>query len=330
MNATDLQQQIFSFIKTSLPPHVSLADELCELFDISHDSAYRRIRGEKPLTLAELKLLCEKFGLSIDQVLQLNNDTVVFRSNDITGDVKGLEMYLTNMLHQVKHMNSFEKKEMFLLAKDFAVFQFFLVPELAAFKCYFWMRHILQDEKLIATKFSFKTFSYPHIQELGKQLAKEYIQVDSVELWNEETVRSTLRQIRYYEDAGLFETPEDAAIVYKAFGELIDHIQFMAEQGAKYMKGESDVLRRGSFQLFVNELILGNNTYIFKLNGQLLTFINYSVLKYISTQDSRFCDSITRSFQNLASRSTLISKVGEKERNHFFNLMRDELKKLNG
>ncbi|TMI83911.1 MAG: hypothetical protein E6H10_07020 [Bacteroidetes bacterium] len=319
MNATDLQQQLFNHIKASQPPHISLADELCDLLDISYDSAYRRIRGEKPLSLSELKLVCEKFNLGLDQVLQLNSDTVVFRSNDIHEEVRDLKLYLEGLLQQVTYFNQFEQRRMYLLA---------IVPEIAAFKCFFWMKHILQDPKLSGTKFSNKVILFPEILELTKKLTKEYAQIDSVELWNEETVRSTLRQIRYYRDAGLFETKEDADIIYHAFNELLDHIQNMAEQGAKFMKGESDLLKRGSFQLFVNELILGNNTYILQLNGKTTTFINYAVLKYISTQDVRFCDNIFRSFQNLVSRSTLISNVGEKDRNAFFNLLRAEAKKL--
>jgi len=118
---------------------------------------------------------------------------------------------------------------------------------------------------------------------LAKQLTKEYAQLDSVELWNEETVRSTLRQIRYYKESGLFETEEDAQITYRAFDELLDHLQHMAELGLKSMKGESDLVKKGSFQLFVNELILGNNTYILRLDGKTYAYINYAVLKYLAT-----------------------------------------------
>src|SRR5262249_47254674 len=102
----------------------------------------------------------------------------------------------------------------------------------------------------------------------------------------------------------------------------------MAELGVKSMKGESDLLKRGSFQLFVNELILGNNTYILRLDGKTHAYINYAVLKYLVTQDPKFCDNLYGSFQNLVSRSALISKVGERDRNHFFNALREEAIKL--
>lgn len=324
---TDIQQQLFGFIKGS-QPHISLADELCDLFHISYDSAYRRIRGEKSLTLLELKQVCEKYKLSLDQVLQLNSNTVVFRCNDINQEIKNLESYLLGLLQEVKYFNTFHQKEMYLLAKDFAVFQFFLVPEIASFKCFFWMRHILRDQHLNGQKFSAKSFPFPDILELTKQLTQEYAKIDSVELWSEETVMSTLKQIRYYKDAGLFASQEDIEVTFGAFDHLLDHLEHMAEKGAKFLKGESDIVSKGSFQLFINEIILGNNTYILKLDNNLHSYINYAVLKYIETQDPRFCDSVFNSFQNLANSSSPISKVGEKERSRFFNRLRGEAKRL--
>src|SRR4030095_15544529 len=139
MNATtDLQQQLFNFIKNS-KPHISLADELCDLLDISHDSAYRRIRGEKPLSLSELKVVCEKYNIALDQVLQLNSGTVVFKSSDGSSDIRDLKTYLEGILREVKFFNAFKQKEMVVWAKTFAVFQFFLVREIAVSKVFSWM-----------------------------------------------------------------------------------------------------------------------------------------------------------------------------------------------
>jgi len=64
MAETDLQKELFVLIKNSLPPHISLVDAIADLLDISYDSVYRRIRGEKPITLNELKVLCEHFHFS--------------------------------------------------------------------------------------------------------------------------------------------------------------------------------------------------------------------------------------------------------------------------
>ena len=47
MDIHDFQQQIFQQIKSKLPATVSAVDEIAKLLNISSDSAYRRMRGEK-------------------------------------------------------------------------------------------------------------------------------------------------------------------------------------------------------------------------------------------------------------------------------------------
>ena len=74
------QQIFFQHIKTVLPAHLSLADEVAELLNISNDSAYRRIRGEKPIALEEIKKLCIHFKISLDQFMHLNSELVLSAS----------------------------------------------------------------------------------------------------------------------------------------------------------------------------------------------------------------------------------------------------------
>lgn len=68
-----VQKELFSRIKESLPPNISFVHEISELLEISYDSAYRRIRGEKELSISELTLLCSKYDLSVDQLIKLQS-----------------------------------------------------------------------------------------------------------------------------------------------------------------------------------------------------------------------------------------------------------------
>ena len=65
MTEAALQIELFNIIKNSLQSHVSLADEMADLLNLSHDSVYRRIRGEKPVSLAELKMLCQHYHIRL-------------------------------------------------------------------------------------------------------------------------------------------------------------------------------------------------------------------------------------------------------------------------
>lgn len=323
-----LQQQLFSYLKENLPPHLSLVDELGELLDLSPDSVYRRIRGEKPVTIHELKKICEHYRLSLDQLLQLNTDTVVFRAPDLKrGHYPFIEV-LKSMLQQLKYFNSFGKKEMLYLCKDMPIWQFYLFPELGAFKSFVWAKTIHNEPELAGKQFSLEAFPATECNALGTQILKEYNLMPSVELWNEESINSTLNQLRYYKDSGGFKSREDISLVIDSFDKAIDHLRLQAETGFKFMPGDTDVSYKAPVQLYVNEIVIGSNTIMALVDDTRLSFIPYNVFSFMFTRDTDFNDSIFHGFQTLKSRSTLISGTGEKERNRFFSSLKERIQLL--
>ena len=319
METNQLQQQLFSFLKDSIPPHLSLVDELCDLLNLSHDSVYRRIRGEKPITLAELKIICEKYHISLDQLLQLENESVLFDAPGLNGMPAEFSDYMNAVLNQLKYFNSFTTRDMHYLCKDSTIWNFYLFPELAAFKTFFWSKTINNQAALSNKMFSFEEFPYHDCFLLGQQVLKEYNQIPSVELWNLESMHSTLNQIAYYKDAGNFKSKYDLELVINSFINMVDHLQLQAEKGVKFMPGDTELSYRASIQFFINELILGNNTMVINLDGKKISMVTYSVFHYLFTKDPRFSTKVMASFDTLLNRSTLVSKTGEKDRNRFFN-----------
>jgi hypothetical protein len=328
MENNEVQQQLFNFLKENMPPHLSLVDELGALLDLSADSVYRRIRGEKPIDLIELKKICEHYHLSLDQLLQLKNDSVLFEApgmNETPGD---FVEYMKAMLQQFRYFNSFTTKEIYYLCKDAPIWYFYLFPELAAFKTFFWSKTINNQPALSNKTFSFAEFPYQDCFAIGQQVLEEHNKINSVELWNLESIHSTINQIAYYKDAGNFRSAEDFEVVVDSFHQWLDHLQLQAEKGVKFMPGANDVSHKAQIQFYVNELILGNNTMVIKLDDKNLSMITYSVFHYLFTRDSRFSAKAMNSFDGLLSRSTLISKTGEKDRNRFFNALREKVNSL--
>ena len=326
----DLQKDLFVLIKESLPSHISLVDSIGDLLDISYDSVYRRIRGEKQLSLNELKKICSHYQLSLDQLFGLKNETVLFDAPQMNGLSSLFDVYLENMLKQFKYFNSFEKKEMNYLCKDSTLWNFYLFPELAAFKTFFWSKTINQQPDLHDKAFSFEEFPFTECFKTGQQILHEYNEIPSLELWNLESMQSTINQISYYNEAGNFKSHADFELVLESFHKTISHLQLQAEKGVKFMPGATDVSYKAPIQFYVNELILGNNTMVITLNSKKLTMITYSVLHYLFTRNSDFSDRVLDSFNVLLARSTLISKVGERERNRFFNTLRQKINALRG
>ena len=75
----DPQIQFFQRLKSAIPAHASLVDEVAETLDLSIDSAYRRLRGEKLLDLEELSKLSRKFNISLDNLFSLNSNSILFQ-----------------------------------------------------------------------------------------------------------------------------------------------------------------------------------------------------------------------------------------------------------
>lgn len=328
MTDHNLQKEFFNFIKSVLPPHIAMVDAIADLLNISHDSVYRRLRGEKPISMEELKILCDHFHISLDQAMQLKTESVVFKDLESDGAADNFYQYLQGMLKQLQHINKFENKELLYLAKDVPVFHFFLSEELTAFKSFFWSKSILNDPAFSGKNFSLKNFDATEYFSIGKKILDTYNALPSVELWNYESINSTILQIEYYRDAGIFETTEDMNIVVVACDKMLGHLQAQVEIGSKFGIGVPDTAYKASLKFYINEIILGNNSIMVEMDGNKMAYINHIVLKYISTTDKRFTEKLFNNFHTLISRSTLISETGERYRNRFFKTIRERVMAL--
>ena len=302
-----------------------MVDEVAEILNISNDSAYRRIRGEKPISLEEMQKLATRFKISLDQFLHLQSDSFIFTGKLANATDHIFEKWMENLLQQVGFINSFSHKHMYYLAKDVPLMQQFLIPELIAFKSFFWRKSILHYEELKGQKFTLNTIEPLHI-ELSLKIIDVYNQIPSTDIWNIESINSTIRQIEFYREANAFETHEDIRLLYVGVFRLIDHIEKQADLGVKFPLGGKPMANSAPYNLFNNELILGDNTVLAELNSTKITFLNHSVINFVGTQDERFNAHMFDNFQNLIRKSTQLSSVGEKERTRFFNRIRDKVK----
>ncbi len=325
MTLSNTQVLFFQHLKSILPPHLSMVDELAELLKISNDSAYRRIRGEKPIDLEEIVTLCSHYKISVDQLLSLKTDTFIFSGSLNSSADSRFGDWLNYVLMQLQWLNSLEKKHVYFLIKDIPPFLHFQVPELAAFKFYFWMKSILFYDNLKGVKFSINDERYDDFKVTSKKIIDLYNAIPMTEIWNIESINSTLQQIGFYHQTGSFENKSEVKLLYNKVGELLDHIEREAELGVKFTKVQAPKPNAPEYRMFVNELVLGDNTFMVETTSKRITFLNHSVLYFVATHDQQFNDSMFRNLENLIKKSTHISSVGEKERHQFFNRMRAKI-----
>jgi len=324
MEPIELQKQFFGYIKERLPSHISLVDELADLLGISNDSAYRRIRGEKLITFDETRAICLRFRVSLDHLFDLTSDSTVFAGGFVSKENFNYSQYLEDMLRQLETIEAAKDKVLYYEAKDIPLFHHFQLPELASFKYYFWMRTILGYDDFQKMEYEAHDMMEP-IHALGQRIIKAYIRIPSIEIWSVETINSTLRQIEYYRQAGVFKKKRTVELIYDDLEKLIDHLQLEAEAGEKFLVGGQPTGDGTNYKLFVNEVIMGHNTLLAVMDESMTTFINHSIINYMITRNLRFCSNTKKSLDNLINKSSLISGINEKERSRFFRMMKDKI-----
>ena len=324
MQPTGIQVVFFQHIRGLLPQHMSLVDAIADTLGISNDSAYRRIRGEKPIAFEEMQKLATQFKISLDQFLHLQTDSFLFSGKLASASGYVFDEWTRNVLQHLQFATSFRKKHMIYLAKDIPVMQQFLVPEVAAFKSFFWRKSILHYDELRGVKFSLKDIDPNHF-EISKKIVECYNQIDSTDIWNIESINSTIRQIEFYRETGVFESDEDAKGLYHAVLRLIDHLEKQAETGLKFLVDKTPGVQSAKYNLYNNELILGDNTIFFELDEMRISFLNHSVINFIYTKDEAFNSYMYNNLQNLIRKSTSLSVSSERERTKFFKRVKDRL-----
>ncbi len=325
MEQQNAQVLFFQQIRTLLPPHLSVADEIARVLDISTDSAYRRIRGEKPISFEDIQKLCAAYKVSVDQFLQLQTNGFIFTGNLGYDEAGFVERYLNDMLQQFEFMRSFDHKHIYFLPNDVPPFAYLQIPELAAFTFFYYRKSLLHFDEMNDQKFSVKNLNSDHVK-LGKKVQSVFNQIPSTEIWSIDTINSLLRHISFYRDTHAFESNEDILCLYDKLEELVTHMEQQAESGLKFNYGESPDKNSASYRMFHNDLISGDNCVLAEIGTERITYINHNLIGFMFTRNEDFNKYTFETFGNAIRKSTQISVVGEKARAKFFNHLRQKIR----
>jgi hypothetical protein len=338
VEASNLQAQFLRGVEDVIPTNSSLVSELSDVLEISTDSAYRRMRGETLLTIHEIVTLCNHFQLSFDAFSKVKTGMVTFNYFPMEVSAESLTQYLEEVRKQLEQLKSAKEPKIVFACQDIPHFYHFNYPELANFMIFYWMRTIMNLPDLSKVKYD-ADFQFPGLLELGKVIFNAYVKVPSVEVWTESTVRSTLRQISFYWESGIFESKEDALRVCADLSKEIEDIERMAEFSSKKLDeviGSSDQNtdsegdKSPNYKLYVSDIEINNNCQIVSFGDLQSVSLGHLSFTSMTTNNETYCKKTEQWLNNIIKKSTLVSGTSEKQRFQFFqsvNRMIDDLMK---
>ncbi len=326
-NIVDIQNQIFQKIIDQLPPHISLVDEISDVLEISTDSAYRRIRGEKHLSIYEVQKLCEKYRFSVDDLASKSISTVTFRATLLSEEDFNFANYFESLLDNIQVVSLHEEAEVIFLLNEINLFQLIQVPEVYAFKLFYWQKSNLGFPQYRDKLFTFDLLDDEKIR-ITSEITEHYTKLKTIELTTEETLISILKQVLFYNEAGFFETKNDAKKLCEKLIELVAHLKHQAELGFKFAFGKKPAGKEGNFLLYYNDILLIDQTILVKAGDNFSTYITNNGINLLQTYNKSFFQYNYQWCKNLIQKSTLISGTGEKERNKFFLKLNEKIQNV--
>ena len=315
-NENNVQSLFLDRVRHRMPDNLSFADELGDILNISRDSAYRRIRGETILSLEEVKTLYVRFGISIDELFSDDSQMVTFHRRVVNYKDYDLEKWQNSIFKNLDYLSTFEVKEMIFSAKEIPVFHYFRMPELCAFKYFFWMKTLIGYPDFEHRNYS-KEAVPKHLLAGGQRVWNKYSTIPSTEIWNEEAVYDTLKQIEFYHECGFFEKADQAGFLCDELIRLLDCVR---DEAAVGIKSEG-----GTLNLYDNEILLADNTIFARMGDKRCVYVAMNALNLLLTFQEPFCQQTEVYLRNLIAKSTLISKTAERERTRLFNTMKKRI-----
>jgi len=321
------QKALFESISSRLPPHISFVDEISEVLNVSTDSAYRRIRGDKVLSLDEAEKLSHHFNVSLDNLMGITSDSVTFKSLHLNEETLCFADYLKTILSEMERVPDINSVELIFQLNELNLFHSIQFPEILAFKIYFWSKSSLDFKSYRDKKYSLQVID-DEILEISSLITGLYVKFNTIEILTQEFLISFLKQIEYYRLSGFFKNNDDAILLCDKASELIEHLRRQAELGYKFAYGSEPSGQEGNLKLYSNNLTLTDNVIILKLGNQGTTYLTNGAINRLQTENQDFYKRNLEMVNAIIRKSTLISGGAERERNYFFNTIQDSINRV--
>lgn len=308
-----IQQAFLDLIKAQLQKKTSLIEEVATVLDVSYDAAHRRVSQKSKLSLEESVMLAKHFGISLDQLFSNEQEHIVaVKKTAPVKDLDSLLAYYINSYNSLLPIINDKSAEMIYSAKDLPIFYTSSDSILTRFKIFAWL-------KIISPQSSENTFSKFNLSlsllEAVKKLGGLYNHLNATEIWDITTINSTLKQIHFYFECNVL-TTEEALAICQDLKDLMHHIS------KKIME------QKDTFKFYYNELLLMNNRVLVKTSCLKSLYVPFTILSYYRTNDVTTCNQAEDFLKTQMEGSKLLSSVGEKERNIFFNKMHKKIETL--
>jgi len=322
LGAVEVQEEFFKNLKKFFPDG-NYADQVAEVLSVSRDPAYRRIRGWKEITLAEVYKLMRHCNAQMSELLP-TKETVPFHFRAVDDKNYKYAQFLQEVYRFLEQYYQRGISRFISFPKEIPLFYSLMFDRIGYFRYFLYQKSMLGNAKFQNLKF--KAEHYQELKpEINQKIVDLYFQFGSEEFWGEEIFTNFLNQIDYYSNAGYFESSEEVTLLLKEMEELIEHLEIQTKNKVKYFRNPdgSSTPSDQSFTMYHSDLTFGDNTILIHLtNGSKVAYIAPNSIYLMYTSSEEYANYLSEFMGNMAQKAMPVGDASAKEQGDYFNRLR--------
>ena len=284
------------------------------------------MRCDTTMSLDEVEKVCLHFNISFDSIINYSGKLVPFQFNAMFGSKFSMVSYLENIKEELKALAKIEDAKIVMTCMDLPYFRQFGFSSLSRFKLFFWQRSVLNLESYRHKKFDANE-PIDEFESVTEQIYKNYLGVPSTEIWAPETLDSTIKQIMYFIESGLFVSKDTAHQICDDIDALLIKLEREAERGEKMILSHDSSIS-SSFKMYQSDIYMSNNCIQAFLGEKVFTYVSFNSFNSLMSFTPSFSNECNLWIEQIRSKSILLSEVSEKLRYQFFKRLRSKMSEL--
>ena len=322
-DGTKFQTEFLQRLGRRFKSRGELVRTLSETLNVGRDAVYRRLRGETILGADEMMLLARTFRIRIGEGSAGGDFPTLIYPNTTQQTTSEVE-YFARLRHYTAGLTDLTDLRVDYASSELPLFYELSTPTLRAFKIYIYSLSCWKLAKWEGLAFRRALIS-PEAHTLAQDILRDAYQINGRELWSVGILDTTLRQISYVAETGMFSSEEELREIFAELRAIVDHLEKMVRAGRRFPPGEEPDEDSPRLNVYHNELSNTNNSIIINSVEQTFMFSTLINPNYLVTYDERIINDVQQWFDGLVESGSALSADSGKYTTRYFNQLRQKI-----
>ncbi len=325
MNTT-IQSKLFNQIFRNFRSNTKAIDEITALLNVSRTSVYNRANGRVALSMEEFETLTTHFNISPLAIHGQQQGTVIFDYAPLKNTNGDQQQYLHKIIQDVFQVAQSTDGQIIYLSTDLPFFYYFIHEEIAWFKQYIFQHTHSTQLTSKLPKIDFNDITDQHRAAFKKLIQLYCAQVPSQEIWTSQALQSTVAEIKYFVEIGLFHRAKDAILLMEKLTDIADKLLLAVSENNKgrILDNQS---QGQSINLYYNDFNRFNSTIIAQTDRFTGLYLTFDLPNYLYTTDQSLNDYTIQWVDRIIQKSFRLSGNADIAQLRYFNRLKQFLER---